>query len=116
MRQGESKQASKNHSLGKFKIKDIPDGEAEAYQFDIIFKMDENNLLKVFAKPLNGQNQMEFQVKPENFFQLTQEEVALLVAQGDYNHNLISFGEDDSPIVDTSVWIKTVLTVPDKSL
>ena len=99
VRQGESKQASKNHSLGKFKIKDIPDGEAMAYQFDIIFKMDENNLLKVFAKPLNGQNQMEFQIKPENFFALTQEEVALLVAQGDFNHNLISFGEDDSPIV-----------------
>ena len=65
--------------------------------------MDENNLLKVFAKPLNGQNQMEFQVNPENFFQLTQEEVAQLVALGDFNHNLISFGEDDSPIVDTSV-------------
>ena len=50
VRQGESDEANKNHSLGKFAITDIPPGPAGSWIFDVTLAVDENNTLKVTAE------------------------------------------------------------------
>ena len=49
VRQGESDEASKNHSLGKFAITNIPPGPAGSWIFNVTLRVDEDNVLKVTA-------------------------------------------------------------------
>lgn len=47
--QGESRTASRNHCLGKFKVSGIPDGPAGEEVIDVTFSYDQNGLLQVSA-------------------------------------------------------------------
>lgn len=47
--QGESRTASRNHCLGKFKVSGIPDGPSGEEKIDVTFSYDQNGLLQVSA-------------------------------------------------------------------
>ena len=49
--------------------------------------------MTVIAKPNLG-DEREMKIAPEKHFRLTQEELARMIADGDFNRNLVSFGED----------------------
>ena len=50
IRQGESLHADRNHSLGKIVIRDIPPGPPGHWIFEVTFRVDENNILKVTVR------------------------------------------------------------------
>ena len=70
MKQGFKKNASENHSLGRYIIPNIPEGPAGAYEFDVEFRIDENCLLKVKCSR-RGQTLIEEEIKPEDHFALS---------------------------------------------
>ena len=49
--------------------------------------------MTVTAKPNLGDGK-EIKIAPEKHFRLTAEEVAELIAEGDFNRNLVGFGEE----------------------
>ena len=49
--------------------------------------------MTVTAKPNLGDGK-EIKIAPEKHFRLTAEEVAILVADGDFTRNLVGFGEE----------------------
>lgn len=54
MRQGESELASECHLVGKFTLKDIPDGPAGEQTVKVTFDIDVDGLLKVNATALGA--------------------------------------------------------------
>ena len=87
--------ATKNYSLGKFMIPDLPAGKAGSVKVEVNFKIDENSILRVKSKTLFDGKTYELEIKPEDHFALTEEEVNQMIAQGQFLRNQISFGDDD---------------------
>ena len=62
--QGESEVATENHSLGKYVFENIPPGEPGAHEIEVLFQIDENSILKVEMRRVDGGETKSAEIKP----------------------------------------------------
>ena len=69
-----------NHSLGKFAITNIPPGPPGKWIYEITFKVDENNILKVICRRKDQSTEQSIEIPREKHFALTREEIHGMIA------------------------------------